>query len=122
MNMKIVLMFFTISLLSFLNCRNSAIGMINKVGINSRYYPKRYIVIQRWMKRIFRIKQSKIPRYLYIELIIAVVFATLGLANSIIAFCGNFHKEIVGILIMIHVCLIIFNMIFFLIMSFFFKR
>ena len=120
--MGTILMLLGISLLSFFNCRNSTVGMIKEIGVNSRYYPQRYTVIPRWMKKLFRIKQSKIPKYLYAELIMAIIFALLGLVNSIVACCVNFDKQTVGILVIAHCCLIIFNAMFFVSMSFFFKK
>lgn len=122
MNTKIILMFLAISVLSFFNCKNSTIEMIKEIGINSRYYPKRYVVVHRGLRKTFRIKQSRIPRYLYFELIIAIVFAVLGLINSVIACFFHFDKKIVGILTMIHVCLIILNMLFFSVISLCFKK
>lgn len=53
----------------------AAIRMINKIGLTSKFYPERYIEPKKWMKRLFKIKQSSIPRFLYFELWCIVIFA-----------------------------------------------
>lgn len=110
------------TVLSYMDCRNSAVGMIKEIGINSRYYPKHYIIPKRWMKNLFHIKQRAIPRYLYFELLLSLFFLILGLLNIVIFIAVGCDKSINGILIMFHFCLIIINMIFFSIMSWLFKK
>lgn len=122
--MDFILIFFYLgaTVLSYMDCRNSTVGMIKEIGINSRYYPKHYIIPKRWMKNLFHIKQRVIPRYLYFELLVSLFFIILGLHNIVIFIAVGCDKSITGILIMIHMCLIIINMIFFSIMSLLFKK
>ena len=117
-----IFIFLGIAVLSCMNCRNSAVGMIKEIGTNSRYYPKHYIIPKRWMKTLFHIKQRAIPRYLYFELLLSLFFLILGLLNIVICIAVTCDKSITGILIMFHICLIIGNMIFFSIMSWLFKK
>ena len=113
-----------VTVLSFFNCRNSTVGMIKEIGINSqsRYYPKHYIIPKRWMRKFFHINQRTIPRYLYFELLVSVFFLILGLFNTAIFIVVGCDKPIAGILFMFHICLIIINAIFFSITSLIFKR
>lgn len=122
MDFGYVFMFLGISILSSLNCKNSAMGMIERIGINSRYYPKHYIIPKRWIRNFFQIKPRVIPRYLYFELLVSIFFLILGLLNLVIFIAVGCDKSITGILIMFHICLIIINMIFFSIMSWLFKK
>lgn len=108
-----IFIFLGIAVLSCMDCRNSAVGMIKEIGTNSRYYPKHYIIPKRWMQTLFHIKQHAIPRYLYFELLLSLFFLTLGLLNIVICIAVTFDKSITSILIMFHACLIIGNMIFF---------
>ena len=55
-----IFMFFGIAVFSFLNCRNSAVGMIKEIGTNSCYYPKRFIILKSRMKKLFKIKDRVI--------------------------------------------------------------
>lgn len=117
-----ILIFLGIAVLSCLNCRNSTVGMIKEIGINSRYYPKHYVIPKRWMKNLFQIKQRAIPRFFYFELLLSLFFLILGLLNIIICIAVDCDKSIAGILIMVHICLVIVNMIFFSIISWSLKK
>lgn len=117
-----ILIFLGISFLSSMNCKNSAIGMIERIGTNSPHYPSWYIVPAKWVRTIFKLTQRLIPRYLYYELILALFFAALGPVNLMICTIADGSANIVGILIMIHSCLIIVNMIIFSIISLLMKK
>ena len=106
-----VFMFIGLSILSSLNCKNSAIGMIESLGINPRRYPKGYIKTAKWVRRLFKIKQCVIPRYLYFELMLSLIFALIGPINLVICIAVDCIPGIVGILVLIHICLIIINMV-----------
>lgn len=122
MAFELIFFYFGAVVLSYMNCRNSTVGMIKEIGTSSRYYPKHYIIPKRWMKKLFQIKQHAIPRYLYFELLVSLFFIILGLTNIVIFIAVGCDKPITGILIMFHFCLIIINGIFFSIMSLFFKK
>ena len=115
-------MFFGLSFLSSMSCRNSALGMIKQIGSNSLHYPKRYIVPAKWARTVFKLTQHLIPRYLYFELILSLFFAALGPVNLIICIILDCSANIVGILIMIHISLVIVNMIFFAIITSLMKK
>lgn len=116
--MDYIFVFLGFSILSSMSCRNAAIGMIERIGTNSPYYPKGYTIPAKWVRTIFKLKQRLIPKYFYFELILSLFFAALGPVNLIICLIVDFSPNIVGILVMTHVCLVIVDMIFFSIMSF----
>ena len=91
--------------------------MIERIGTNSQHYPKGYTNPAKWVRALFKIKQRVIPRYLYFELILSLVFALLGPINLIICVAVDCAPDIGGILIMIHSCMVIINMIYFSILS-----
>ena len=117
-----IFVFLGISFLSSMSCRNSAIGMIERIGTKSLHYPKRYIAPAKWVRTVFKLKQRLIPRYLYFELILSLFFAVLGPVNLMICIIVDCSANIVGILIMLHVCLILVDMIFFSIISYLIKK
>lgn len=121
-HIQIILMLTSISIMSFFNCRNSTVGMISEIGLNYSYDPKRYVAPNKKLARLFKIKQRVLPKYLYCELYVAVVFAILGPLNSLIYICSDYNKTVFGILFMIHICLIIVNALFFIVFSIVFKR
>ncbi len=112
MDFEVIFVFFALSLLSFFNCRNSTIGMIVRIGINMRFYPKHYKVLHRKLKNFFRIKNTTIPKFLFYELFVSILFAILGPINTGIYLCFNENKELVGNLLMLHIILIIINLIY----------
>jgi hypothetical protein len=122
MDFGYVFMFLGISILSSLSCKNSAIGMIERLGTNSRRYPKGYITPAKWVRTLFRIKQRFIPRFLYFELILSLFFVFLGPINLMICVISDCAPDIVGILVMFHICLVIFNLAIMIIFTILLKR
>ena len=115
-----ILIFLGISALSSLSCRNSAIGMIKRT--NSTCCQKRSVTTPNWLKVLFGIRQHHIPRYLYFELLLSLVFAMLGPINLVIFTIADFSSNIAGVLVMIHISLIILDAITFTIISSFLKK
>ena len=116
------LCFIVFTLLSFFNCRNSTVGMIDEIGMNDRFYPKQYIILTSKTRKIFNIKSRVIPKYLYYELLISTLFALLGPIYIIIYLCCDENNSVGGLLLLFHSILIITNLIYFAIMSAIFKR
>ena len=117
-----IFMFLGISILSSMNCRNSAIGMIERIGTNLPHCPTGYIVPAKWVRTVFKLTQHLIPRYLYFELSLSLFFVALGPVELIICIIVNCSTNIVGILVMIHIGLVVANMVFFSIISSFVKK
>ena len=125
MKLSFIFSYLGFTALCCMTCRNSAVGMTEDIGINSRFYPKHYIILKKWMRKLFHIKQHVIPRYLYLELLLSLLFFILGMFNTVIFIVDmavGFDKTVEGYLIMFHVCLIIIDTIFFTIMSLIFKK
>lgn len=106
-----------IALLSGLSCKNMAIGMIEQLNIVTRYYPKHYTALSRWMRKLFKLSQRVIPRYLYFELLLSLFFFLLGPVNIVVSVAGGGNETLTVILVMFHVGAIILNAIFFCTMS-----
>lgn len=121
-----LLVFLGVSGLSFFHCRNLTVGMIKTIGINSRYYPKKYIVPKKWMKKLFKIEQKMIPRCFYCEFFIAIILAIIEPINLVVYFyIGNYNVDgnnFFAMILLFHVCLIIANTIYILIISSIIKR
>ncbi len=81
---------FILVMLSFayIGIKKSAQDNIKKIGLNSVYYPDRYVVLPHWIRKQFRIEQRMVPRFLYFELLLAmlyIVFAVVLVACVLIA-------------------------------------
>lgn len=122
MDFGYMFLFLGISILSSVTSKNSAIGMIKRIGTNSWRYPKWYVIPAKWVRKLFKIKQHLIPRYLYFELILSLFFAFLGPINLVVCFAVDFAPKIVGVLVMINSGLVIFDTIFFGVMSYLLKK
>ena len=114
--MDYVLLFFSISFLSWLATRTRALLMIKEISSNSKYYPKLYTLPAKWIRKIYRLNKRIIPKYLYLELIMSLIYAILGPINLLITLILD-SRHIAGYLIMFHICLVLVNTIFFVIMS-----
>ena len=112
-----IIIFGGIALLSGLSCKNMAIGMIEQLNIVTRYYPKHYTAPSRWMRKLFKLSQRVIPRYLYFELLLSLFFFLLGAVNIVVSVAGGGNETRTVILVMFHVGAIILNAIFFCTMS-----
>lgn len=110
-----------VSFLSFWTVRNSALGMIKRIGYNSRYYPKFYKTPSKWMQKIFALKNNPIPKFLYAELYMSIIFGVIGPVNAIISLI-DYSQKVVGIILITHMCLIIGETIFFSIMSIIYQK
>lgn len=118
MDFSFIWIFLAFSFLSSMAFKNTAMEMIEKIGIDVHRYPKGYVKPARWIKSLFKIKQRSIPRYLYFLLLLSLFCALLAPINIIISIVLYWVQDIVGILCMFHCCLIITNVIFFSIWSF----
>lgn len=96
--------------------------MIDQIGINKRFYPKQYITLQSSIRKIFNIKNNAIPKFLFCELIISILFAILGPIYIIVYLCCDGNNGVGGILLLFHAGLILVNLAFFAIMSTIFKH
>ena len=122
MDVKCTFMFLGLSFLSSMCCKNSAIGMIERIKTDSSRYPKGYVTPARWVRTVFHLEKRKIPRYYYFELILSLFFAFLGPVNSIICFFADYSANIIGILVMFHICLVLVDFVIFSIVSWLLKK
>ena len=69
------------------------------------------------MRKLFKLSQRVIPRYLYFELLLSLFFFLLGPVNIVVSVAGGGNETLTVILVMFHVGAIILNAIFFCTMS-----
>jgi hypothetical protein len=84
------------------DCQRFTKQMQNKVGIVMRYYPKRYIVPKRWVRKLFGMNSQPLPKYLYFELFVSIIYALLCPIYLILAIC--FGTKVAAALVLSHVC------------------
>ena len=117
-----IIIFFALSFLSWLSTRNRALLMIKEISSNSKYYPKWYTLPAKWIRKNFKLNDRFIPKYLYFELIISLVYIALGPINLVIAIATSFSPTVVKILVLHHSAWIALSTINFVIMSIIMKK
>ena len=118
--MEYIFVFLAISLITSLRVKKITLFTIKE--IYSPRFPKGYVEPSRLIKKIFKLKDKLIPRYLNFELYVSLFFAFLGPVNLVICAISGCNPTVTGVLVMLHVCLIIINTTFFAISTFVFKR
>ncbi len=76
-----VIMIFGI--LSFMGCYAATISnrkLIKEIGFHKKYYPKRYIMPGRRFRKLFGLRKSEIPKWLYLEFYMSFVYIALFVA------------------------------------------
>lgn len=122
MDFKFVLFQLGMSILTSMNCKNSADEMVKEIGVNPKFYPKYYTFPSTRMKKWFNIKQRAIPKFLYCEYYISLFLALLGPMTAIAYICTNGRGRIALWLFMLHVCIGVADRIYFLILSTILKK
>ncbi len=119
----VTLLFLGLSVITFFYNKRFTIIMINEICINSRYYPKHYCAVPRWVKKCFKVKQKTIPKFLCFEFYIMIFYVIMGLIDIIVSIfsCVKNRFDIVYILFMIYCCIILIKRIHFIIMSLIYK-
>lgn len=57
--------------------RIKVLTMMKHIGTHTRYYPKRYIKVSRFVRKFLRIEYKELPFFLYHELIMSIVWAII---------------------------------------------
>lgn len=117
-----IIVMMSISVLSSFSRRNSAAGMIVKIGLSKKFYPSHHTRIPAIVQKFLKISMKSISKYLYIQLLVSIFFLMLGPINILVYICTGFQKNIFGILVMVHACFVIINLIIFSLISFLYSR
>lgn len=79
---SVIMLFATMSGMCCYACINVAKRMIEDIGYHRKYYPKRYIMPNRKVRKLFKLKKKEIPKWLYAELLMSIYFALLFIVSS----------------------------------------
>ena len=73
--------------LSFMGWYASAISTkktIKEVGFHKKYYPKKYIMPNRKIRNLFKLKKREIPKWLYWEFYISFLYIALFVVSTLV--------------------------------------
>ena len=78
---------------------NTTLVEIKYIGIRQRFYPKHYIRPNRWMRKLYSLHNSMIPKYAYVQLIVGPCFAVYGVVSVIAMIGSRFNSQVTAALI-----------------------
>lgn len=116
---SIAFMFIGGSTLLALTSYNATRGMVTAIGRNHRFFPKHYTTVSKSLRKLFRITQNKMPKFLCFQCYITFFYFFVGPIELLIYYC---NKTIAVWLLLIHYCIAIVNMVIFVIISSVFKK
>lgn len=114
-NTDLFMIFSGISVLAFMFYRNSTKEALKIVRIRTMSSPFYYAIPPRWLRKIFSLPKKEMRKYLIIRLYFAIIHALLAVINFLIYLCSGAKAIVAGVLIMIQICWILSDTIFFLI-------
>lgn len=77
MHRQVIMIF---AVLTYWGVASGTIGTkkaLKEIGFHKKYYPKRYIMPGRRFRKLFRLKKSEIPKWLYLEFCMTFVYIAL---------------------------------------------
>lgn len=60
--------------------------IIKEIGFHKKYYPKKYIMPSRKMRKIFKLKKQEIPKWIYMNFYISFIFLALFIVGWLLYF------------------------------------
>lgn len=99
---------------------NATKGMIKKIGIVQKLYPKHYITPCRCIKKLYGIKSNIIPKYLYYMCYVTIVYFFLG-PVELLCYLLDRDGRSASIMMLLHLLFVIVNAIIFVISSLIFQ-
>lgn len=115
----------SILVISFYSCYffvNTTLVEIKYIGIRQRFYPKHYISPNRWMRKLYSLHNSVIPKYAYVQLIVGPCFAVYGVVSVIAMLGSRFNSQVTAALIRVELLSLAFFAAMDLVMSLIYMR
>ena len=74
----------------YITLKKKVVYFIKDVGVNFKYYPKHYVLPNRFARKIFNLKKEKIPTYLYVSLWLTFLFLVIGFMELVLFWFVSF--------------------------------
>ena len=72
-----ILIFGILSFIGWYACVFTTKRLIQQGGMHSKYWPKRYIMLNRKIRRLYGLKKKEIPKWCYYQFILSFVYIIL---------------------------------------------
>ncbi len=79
-----ILIFGILSFMGWYGCVFTTKRLIQQGGLNEKYWPKRYVMPNRKIRRLYGLKKREIPKWCYYQLILSFVYIALFLINFLL--------------------------------------
>lgn len=115
----------SVLVVSFYSCYffvHTTLVEIKYTGIRRRFYPKHYIRPNRWMRKLYSLHNSMIPKYAYVQLIVGPCFAVYGVVSVIAMLGSQFNSQVTVALIRVELLSLAFFAAMDLVMSLIYMR
>lgn len=80
MHRQVFMIFATLTLWGVLAGTVGTKKALKEIGFHKKYYPKRYIMPGRRFRKLFGLRKSEIPKWLYLEFYMSFVYIALFVA------------------------------------------
>lgn len=74
---KVIMFFGVLSFLGWIGSVGTTKNAIKEVGFHKRYYPSRYVMPNRNLRKLFNLKKQEIPKWVRRELLMSFVYIGL---------------------------------------------
>lgn len=92
---SIIIMYGIMSLMGWYGCVFTTKKVIKEIGFHEKYYPQKYVLPDRKMRKMFGIEKKEIPKWCYREFLMSFVYLAMFL-NSTLAYLLFANKLIVA--------------------------
>ena len=116
-----IIMILSLYILAYFFFRNSAIGMIDEIRTNFRFFPKHYALPPRWIRKHFNLRKEEIPKFLLFRLYVSLFFAFSAPLAILICMLSRFNTYVVGVMLFLP-CFVIPDTFVFMILAHVFKK
>ena len=77
----VIMIFGILSFMGWYACVFTTKCLIQQGGLHEKYWPKRYIMPNRKIRRLYGLKKREIPKWCYYQLILSFVYVALFVAS-----------------------------------------
>lgn len=114
----------TFGVLSFMGWYGSVFTtkrIIQQSGLHKKYWPKRYIMPNRKIRRLYCLKKREIPKWCYYQILLSFVYIALFVISSLL--CLLVNKPFIAQLLMWIYCIIMaLDLLYIMVCSFIYKK
>ena len=79
-----ILIFGILSFMGWYGCIFTTKRLIQQGGMHSKYWPKRYIMPNRKVRRLYGLKKKEIPKWCYSQFILSFVYIALFVTSLLL--------------------------------------